>query len=91
MILYRTSNFEKNLKLLNPVAKNLEEIPVWKIEGYTRDAESPKVTHSRCKLSFKNKSFGGPQVNDFELSYQRESVCNIIKSLEMGSEHSKYG
>ena len=42
---------KKFLKLLNPVAKNLEEIR--KIEGYTRDAESPKVTHSRCKLSFK--------------------------------------
>ena len=29
---------KKFLKLLNPVAKNLEEI--WKIEGYTRDVES---------------------------------------------------
>ena len=36
------------LKLLTPIAKNQEEI--WKIEGYTRDAESPKVTHFGCKL-----------------------------------------
>ena len=44
---------KKFLKLLNPVAKNLEEI--WKIEGYTRDVESSKVTHYRCKLSFKKR------------------------------------
>ena len=31
-----------------PVAKNLEEI--WKIEGYNRDGESPKVIDFRCKL-----------------------------------------
>ena len=36
------------LKLLTHVAKYIEEI--WKIEGYTKDAKSPKVTNFEYKL-----------------------------------------
>ena len=43
------------LKVWSPIEKNLEEI--WKIEGYTRDAESPTVTHFRCILGSRANIF----------------------------------
>ena len=75
-------SFRNFFKVWSPIENHLEEIR--KIEGYTRDVESSKVTYFRCKESkiikishFQNITWR------FWAQEERKSVCNFLLSLEM--------
>ena len=75
-------SFRNFFKVWSPIENYLEEIR--KIEGYTRDVESSKVTYFRFKEPkiIKISHFQAIAWR-FWAQEERKSVCNFLLSLEM--------